>query len=181
MDKSIINLTTTLAVALGLSLALLTAPVSADSTGNKQGPQASVGVATRCMLDGDGSLTVNVIVEDKGSVAAFVTDINIDPVYKTAEHKGKHTSSYDLDDGCPADTLVGGGYTCTRTFDLCDDIPLELRAINADVIVTYGTNADGGKTVSNRCTDDPDTFPDYEGGININSEELTAACTPDPD
>jgi hypothetical protein len=183
MVKSIINLTTTLAVALGLSVALITAPVSAGSTGNKQGPQASIDVATRCMLDINGTLTVNVIVQDKGSVDAVVSAIEIVPVYK-GETKGNNTDPYYTDEdgnpisgGCTGDVTVGSGYTCTDTFNLCDNIPQKLRAINTDVTIKYGTSdKPDGKTVSNHCTDDPDTFPDFEGGININYEELTAAC-----
>lgn len=176
MTNSKFNLTTTLAVALGLSLALVTAPVSAGSTGNKQGPQASVGVATRCMLDGNGILTVTVNVEDKGSVDAVVTDISISPVYKGSV-KGNKTFPYgSLSGGCVGEPFENV-LTCIDTFNLCSDIPDNLRAINADVTVTYGTSDNpDGKKVSNHCTDDPDTFPDFEGGINITSEELTAAC-----
>ena len=181
MTKSKFNLTTTLAVALGLSLALLTAPVSAG----KKGPRASVSVATTCALNGTSlDVTVNVRNKTSGDAVAVVDAWAIVAVYKNRGNRGNTTTPFDGDSSAENIT-VGEGATIERSFDLCASLgalPTDLRAISANTSVTYGKDdgADGvtdTRTIMNSCSDDPETEDVIEpAGIKVNYDELATAC-----
>lgn len=183
MTKSKFNPTTTLAVALSLSLAFLTAPVSAE----KKGPRASLSVATTCALNGTNfDVTVNVRDKTSGDADAVVDFYSITPVYKNRANRGNTTTPID-DLGLSSDTNtpVNSGLTITQTFPLCDslgDLPSDLRSINAEVSVSYGKDDGAGgiadtRTIMNRCSDDPETEDVIEpAGIKVNYDELATAC-----
>jgi len=170
MNKSKRNIAAALAVALGLSLALITAPVSAA----KQGPRASVSVATTCSLDGTDFI-VNVAVRDKtsGDAVAEVSAWEIRAVYKDRGAPGN--TSYDF--GSVSETgSESVPFMVSRTFSLCDNGALrddldEARALNAEVSVTYGPPS---RTVNNRCSDDPTTGEVEPAGIKLSPADLDA-------
>lgn len=188
MTKSKFNLTTTLAVALGLSLALLTAPVSAG----KKGPRASVSVATTCALNGTRTrldVTVNVRDKTSGDAVAVVDAWAIDAVYKNRGTRGNTTTPFDGDSSSAVNITVGEGVMIERSFDLCaalvatPPLPTDLRAISANTSVTYGKEDDGAdgvtdtRTIMNSCSDDPETEDVIEpAGIKVNYDELATAC-----
>jgi hypothetical protein len=167
--KPILN--ASLTVALGLSLAVMTAPASAA----KKGPQASVSVATTCSLDGT-DFTVNVAVRDKtsGDAVAEVSAWDITAVHRDRGEPGN--TSYTFGSASAGSLTEGVPFTVSRTFSLCDGVELrndlnEARALNAEVSVTYGPPS---RTVNNRCSDDPTTEEVEPAGINLSPADLDA-------
>jgi hypothetical protein len=176
-----LNAIAALTVTLGLSLTLITAPVSAA----KKGPRASVSVATTCALNGTTlDVTVNVRDKTSGSAIAVVDDWTIDAVYKNRSNRGNVTTRFD-GDASAVDMPVGDGLTIERSFDLCDslgDLPADLRALSANTSVRYGKDDGVGgvadtRTIMNSCSDDPATEDVEPSGIKVNYDELATACT----
>lgn len=174
MDKSIINLTTALAVALGLSLALLTAPVSA------KGPRASVSSATTCDLEfrNDGAfllITTNLVNKSSGITVTELRDgSKIDSTTKAKTARGNAYEVWETMDIVPAPAPIP--LTFTAEFDLCNsdgsvrDRVLDSRELNGKATVRYGISGGVGETrmVTNRCTDpDPNDGVDQGGGIRV--------------
>ena len=172
--KPILN--ASLTVALGLSLAVMTAPTSAA----KKGPQASVSVATTCSLDGT-DFTVNVAVRDKtsGDAVAEVSKWDITAVHRDRGEPGN--TSYTFGSASEGSLTKGVPFTVSRTFSLCGNDALgndalredldEARALNAEVSVTYGPPS---RTVNNRCSDDPTTGEVEPAGIKLSPADLDA-------
>lgn len=171
MKRSELNIITSTAITLGLSLALVTAPVSAAG----KGPRASVSVATTCSLDGT-DFTVNVAVRDKtsGDAVAEVSAWDITAVHRDRGEPGNASSPFG---SASAGFLTEGvPFTVSRTFSLCDGDALrndltEARALNAEVSVTYGPPS---RTVNNRCSDDPTTEEVEPAGIKLSPADLDA-------
>ena len=175
MDKSIINLTTALAVALGLTLALLTAPVSA------KGPRASVSSATTCDLDypivGGALLWVTTNLENKSSGitnAELRAGSEISSTTKAKTARGNAYEEWETVDITPAPSPIP--LTFTAEFNLCNangsvrDEVLDARELNGKSTVMYGRSGGVGETrmVTNRCTDpDPNDGVDQGGGIRV--------------
>ena len=171
MTKSKLNIIMAAAVTLGLSLALVTAPVSAAG----KGPRASVSVATTCSLDGT-DFTVNVAVMDKtsGDAVAKVSAWGIAAVHRDRGEPGNASSTFG---SASASFLTEGvPFTVSHTFSLCNGDALrndltEARALNAEVSVTYGPPS---RTVNNRCSDDPTTVEVEPAGIKLSPADLEA-------
>lgn len=182
MAKSKLNLATALAVTIALSLVLCISPANAK----KKGPRASVSVQTTCALDGTSlSVTVNVSNKTSGDAIAVMDAYSITPVYKNHANKGNTTTSIaGLGVGSDTNTPVNDGIIITQSFPLCDSLlslPTDLRAVNAEVSVTYGKDDGAGgvtdtRTIMSSCSDDPATDVIEPGGIKINYDELATAC-----
>jgi hypothetical protein len=176
MAKSNLKLTTVLAVSMGLSLACYSLPASAGGKpGN--GPQASVDVATTCVLNGTSlDVAANVTNKDLTKDPAVIDSYSITPVYTAGRGRDSSTGAVAPAVGSDTDAPVpAGGVTITASFALCDalmSLPTDLRALNADVNVTYGMDDGTGaitgdlKSVMNRC----------DGGIKVSYDELATAC-----
>lgn len=182
MAKSNLKLNTALAITMGLSLAC-SLPASA---GGKKGPRASVAALTTCAVNGTSlDVTVNVTDKTSGGASAVIDGYIITPVYKSHFVKGNTTTQIDgLGDSSDANIPVNGGVTISKSYQLCDvlgAIPTDLRAVGADVSVTYGKDdgADGvadTRTIVNSCSDDPATEEDEQATLKINYDELATAC-----
>lgn len=183
MAKLKSNLTTVIAVTTALSLASYAMPASA---GGKKGPRASVAALTTCAVNGTSlDVTVNVTDKTSGDAIAVIDAYSITPVYKSLSQKGNQTMQIDgLVDSSDTNVPVNSGVTISKSYQLCDvlaDIPTDLRAVGADVSVTYGKDDGAGgvadtRTIINSCSDDPATEEDEQATLKINYDELATAC-----
>ena len=187
MSNLKLNAIAALAVTLGLSLTLLTAPVSAM----KKGPRASVSSATACALssgvDGNTVLAVTTTLTNKSSgiVIPEVRGGEIKGTYKPKDSRGKAYRSLGTVD---IDKFgnVNPKWMFTAEFPLCnaDGSVLEevrnARELNGKSMVDYGISGGDGemRTVTNRCTDDPDTLDVNEGGIRVADVIDSIVCLP---
>ncbi len=197
MKLSKLNIITATTVTLGLSLALFTAPVSAAKNG--KGPRASVNSATTCALDLDAAegavlvVTTTLTNTSSGSVISEARDgTTIEGTYKPKNQRGNAYLSLGEFDilGLPFD--VDPELMFWAEFDLCGiDVDgkfdgsvrsevANARELNGKSTVVYGISGGDGeeRTVSNRCTDDPDTWDVNEGGIYLADfiADIEAAC-----
>jgi len=179
---------TPVSVALVALVLLITVAGAAQA----KGPRASVKVVTVCSLDGT-DLNVELRVRDvtSGNATPLVSAWNVDASY--------------LERGVPGNqyqTLASAGesglqlavpVTILSSFSLCAEsggIRPELddaRTLNGLSSVTYGKDDGAGgvadeRTVSNRCSDDPETEDVIEpNGIPLSVADVAAidaACTP---
>jgi len=187
------------AVALAMSLALGAGQVSAMGNGNGKGPRASVLSETRCALDlgdvgsGEADLVITTTLTNKssGNVIAelrpgLYPDVSkIEGTFKQKTVRGNIYYSLDgevLIDDLPAD--VDPPLSVSATYDLCVDAAENVaisRELNGKATMQYGISGGEGetRTVVNRCTDDPDTEEDNEGGIKVDDvtfSEIATAC-----
>ena len=181
MTKSKLSIITATAVTLGLSLALVTAPVSA------RGPKASVNSATECALNlgsGVAELVITTTLTNKSSggiVAELRAGSQIRGTFKKQIVRGNVLFNLDagpvpVPDIPPED--VDPSLRVSANFDLCSEAEnvTAARELNGTATMVYGIS--GGSEISreveNRCTDDPDTDDDDEGGIKVDDATFLA-------
>ncbi|MDH5179466.1 MAG: hypothetical protein OEY07_07350 [Gammaproteobacteria bacterium] len=171
-----------LVTAAGVAMALSTTGVYAAKTG----PRAGVNVQTTCALtNGNLDVTVNVTDKTSGSAVAVVDAYSISPAYKSQADKGNTTTAIPgMAVGSDTNMLVNSGLTIKHSVDLCEALsvlPTDLRAVNADVAVSFGADDGAGgvadvRTIVNSCSDDPTTEVIEPSGIRVNYDELATAC-----
>ena len=180
MTKSKLNIITATAVTLGLSLALVTAPVSA------KGPKASVNSATECALflgSGNADLKITTTLTNKssgGTVAELRAESQIQGTFKMQMVRGNAFVNLDagpvsVPDFPPED--IDPSLTVSAIFDLCSEKAnvTAARELNGTATMKYGISegSEDDREVKNRCTNDPDT-PDDEGGIKVDEATFSA-------
>ena len=176
MKKSKLNIITATAVTLGLSLALVTAPVSAA----KQGPRASLSAATVCDISRDVNgiidskdFNVTIRLTDKTSGQGFPVVIlwSVDALAKTGRGNWDSQVMFGSADGGPegdlSDIVVG-------PFNLC--LVHDAKAVNAAASITYDKDSSGNdlRTIDNMCSDDPTTEEVEPAGIKLSPADLDA-------
>lgn len=181
MTNSKLNITA-LTVALGLSLALLTVPVSAM----KKGPRASLSAATVCDISRDEStgiinstdFNVTIRLTDKTSGRGFpvVTLWSVNALAKTERGNWGNQVRFDFAAGGPETDLQ----PIDIMFDLCE-LPPGAKAVNADAMITYDIDSGGGpRDIENMCSDDPNTDDVEEpAGIKLSPadrEAISSLC-----
>ncbi len=176
--------TTILTVAF-VGLAHLLTAGSADA----RGPRASLASATACALDLGGGTALLVVTttltnKSSGGAIAEVRGGKIKATYKPVGVPGNVNIEFDSDaigDLVTLPTDVDPELTISTEFDICD-VFREARQLNGRASVDYGLSGGDGKTrtVSNRCTDDPDTELADEGPIKVADffDLIEAACAP---
>ncbi len=181
------NKTQCISVALGLSLAMITAPASAAG----KGPRASVSSSTTCSLDfnGGASLVVTTTLENKSS-GATVPEVRdgsmLEGTYKVGPGQAFGYLGTVMVEPVPQD--VYPTLTLSAEFPLCEAgvVRVEVaraRELNGLATINYGISGGDGetRTVVNRCTDpDPYDGVDEGGGIRVADviADIEAACAP---
>ena len=137
MTKSKLNIITATAITLGLSLTLITAPVSAA----KKGPRASISAATVCDIPRDEftgiinskDFNVTIRLTDKTSGRGFpvVTMWSVNALAKTERGNWGHQVMFDSASGGPETDLQ----PIDIMFDLCE-LPPGAKAVNAAAMIT---------------------------------------------
>lgn len=177
MTKSKLITAAALVTTLGLSMALLSAPVSAERGGinnGPKGPQGSLGAATVCEIVDTTTFRVTIRLTDKssGSGESVVTSATVDALAKT---KGNWNNivAFDTQSGA-----VNGLNDIVVDFDLCDS-SVTTKAVNAEALIVY-TAKEGAepRNIENRCSDDLDTIDVVEpAGIKLSPDDLMAINT----
>ena len=176
MTKSKLITAAALVTTLGLSMALLSAPVSAERGGinnGPKGPQGSLGAATVCEIVNTTTFRVTIRLTDKssGSGVPVVRSATVDALAKTTGNWNNivafDTESRDLDD--LNDIVVD--------FDLCDSSDTT-KAVNAEALIVYSAK-DGAepRNIENRCSDDLATIEVEPAGIKLSPDDLMAINT----
>ena len=176
MTKSKLNIITATAVTLGLSLALLTAPVSAA----KKGPRASLSAATVCDISRDEftgivnstefNVTIKLTDKTSGSGTPVVTAWNVKALAKTGRGNWDNQVMFDSASGGPEADLSD----IVVAFDLCK-LGSDAKAVNAAASITYEINSGGDpRTIENMCSDDPATEEVEPAGIKLSPADLDA-------
>ncbi len=162
----------------------------ADANGKGKGPRASIASSTQCALD-DGMLVVTTTLSNKssGGKVAEVRGGMITSTTKPANLRGNarvDLLTADIADLVTLPADVDPTLVLTAEFDLCNGAggvkPAvdTARELNATASVSYGLSGGDGetRTVTNRCTDDPDTLDVNEGGIKVADviDDIAAAC-----
>ncbi|MDH3315804.1 MAG: hypothetical protein OER43_08575 [Gammaproteobacteria bacterium] len=165
--------------ALGV-VALTTAPADAQ----RKGPRASLASSTHCALDLDfvdpdtltlsPSLVVTTTLSNKSSGETIPEVRDGSMIQGTYKEKTSRGRAFEILGTVPVEPTpqdVDPELTLTAEFSLCagQDVREEVagsRELNGLSTILYGISGGGGatRTVTNRCTDDPDT-PENEGGI----------------
>ena len=176
-----------LIIVLGLSLAMITAPVSAA----RKGPRASVSSSTTCSIEYNGAATlvVTTILENKSSgnkVPEVRENSMLEGTYKDLPGPAFELLGTVLVLPVPQD--VNPTLTLMAEFPLCDAEGVReevagARELNGLATIYYGLSGDIGetRTVVNRCTDpDPYDGVDEGGGIKVADviADIEAACAP---
>ena len=183
MTKSKLNIMTATAVTLGLSLALVTAPVSA------RGPKASVNSATECALElgvdvsgvADLVITTTLTNKSSGGIVAELRDgSQIQGTFKKQGVRGNVLFDLDADPVPVPDTPpedVDPSLTVNAPFDLClEEANVSIaRELNGTATMMYGISGgdETSREVVNRCTNNPDT-EENEGGIKVDDTTFLA-------
>ena len=172
MTKSKLNTAAALVTTLGLSMALLSAPVSAERggiNGGPKGPQGSIGAATVCEIVDTTIFRVTIRLTDKSS-GVGVPVVTAATVNALAKGTGNWNNvvAFDTQSGD-----VDGLNEIVVDFDLCG-LPDTTKAVNAEALIVY-TAKEGAepRNIENRCSDDLETTDVVEpGGIKISPDDL---------
>jgi len=163
-------------IALGLSLAVITAPASAA----KQGPRASLSATTVCAVSRDEytgiidssvfNVTIRFTDKTSGSGYPVVTVWNVMGLAKTARGNWDNQVMFDsASGGAPGDLN-----DIVVPFDLCN-LPIDAKAVNAAASITYEYSGGGyPNTINNMCSDDPTTGEIEPAGIKLSPDDLLA-------
>ena len=183
MAKSTINLAAALALSVGMSAAVYTAPVDAagKGKGKGKGPQAGLSTLVTCALNTKGTaMDVTVTLTNDSGDDAVVVDVSssLQAVYKDRTTKGKQTKAFGTGQDVNANNLgAGASISTTKTVELCG-LPSNVTSVNAELTGTY--NADGStdtRNISDSCGDDPGTDAAEPEGFDIDYAALQEACT----
>lgn len=170
--------------------------LAAGTAHARKGPQASVASSTTCALSSDDTMlivTTSLTDKSSGNEEANVTGGTIQPDYKPTGVRGNASTpfpeSYTIGDTGGDLGLVGAGKEIVGEFDLCKrdfysnpigvrDEVNEARELNATSTVNYDSDNGPAKSVTNRCSADPETG--LGGGIKVADvfELIYAACNP---
>ena len=182
-------------VAVAGVLAFMLAGQVSEAKGPKgKGPRASLISKTACALDlgDDGSgmadlvITTTLTNKSSGNTIPELRDgSNIEGTYKKQDVRGNKSFSLGTDfiAGLPQD--INPSLEVSATFDLCDpdtfDNVAKARELNGTATMFYGISggSEDSRTVTNRCTDDPDTEEVDEGGIKVDDatfQSIADAC-----
>jgi hypothetical protein len=152
----------------------------AQAQSGKQGPRASVSVATVCSLNKavPPTLDVELRVRDKssGTAKAEVRQWSISALAKTDSGKWSALDQFAQagETLSPGTAVPPTGLSIKRSFPLCS-LPDNTRGLNAMATVVYGLQGGGGesRTVMNMCSDDPETFDVIEpSGVKLSANDL---------
>ena len=180
MTKSKLNIITATAVTLGLSLALITAPVSAAKKG--KGPRASISAVTVCDISRDEvtgfvnstefDVTIRLTDKTSGSGIPIVKLWNVEAWAKIGRGNWDNQVMFDaLADGGPEGDLLP---IVVGPFNLCL-LPEGAKAVNAAATITYDFDSgDDERTIENMCSDDPETDEVEPAGIKLSPADLVA-------
>ena len=177
MTKSKLNIITATAVTLGLSLALITAPVSAA----KKGPRASISAVTVCDISRDDftgivdsakfNVTIRLTDKTSGSGIPIVKLWNVRALAKTERGNWDYQEMFGALAGGPEADLSD----IEIMFDLCELDGSGAKAVNAAASITYDIDSGGDpRTIENMCSDDPTTEEVEPAGIKLSPADLDA-------
>jgi hypothetical protein len=160
-----------------LALAAVAVGGAQAQSGNKQGPRASVSVATVCSLNKavPPTLDVELRVRDKssGTAKAEVRQWSIAALAKTDSGKWSSLDQFAYASATPS-PAPAAPTTIKQSFSLCS-LPDGTKGLNAMATVVYGLQGGAGenRTVMNMCSDDPETLDVVEpSGIKLSFNDL---------
>ena len=171
MTKSKLITAAALVTTLGLSMALLSAPVSAERGGinnGPKGPQGSLGAATVCEIVDTTTFRVTIRLTDKssGSGVPEVTSATVDALAKTTGN-WNNIVAFDTQSGA-----VNVLNDIVVDFDLCGLLDTT-KAVNAEALIVYTAKEGTVRNIENRCSDDLMTLDVEEpAGIKISPDDL---------